>query len=174
MTDPDRKVCPCGATVSHPIHARGCANGQLQRTYRRGLRIHSTRATRAAIAGTIGGLCGATSLRVGMIGVGVDEDALIAAVDLVGRSGAREAEIGWLHDDVPPAEAGWYATATYRGAKLIAEGPGPVEAAEALARRILDGGMCNHCKKPIALGGELSLHACRWTRMGRSWQRGCE
>jgi len=36
---------------------------QLQRrVYRRGLRIQSRRATRAVLAGTVGGLCGAVSL----------------------------------------------------------------------------------------------------------------
>lgn len=39
---------------------------------------------------------------------------MIACVDLVGRCGAREFEIGYLHDDVPVAQAGWYASAFYR------------------------------------------------------------
>lgn len=60
-----------------------------------------------------------------------DEDALIAGVDLVGRTGATDFEVGYLHDDVPVAEAGWYAKAQYRGARLTAEDhPGPVEAVE--------------------------------------------
>ncbi len=103
-----------------------------------------------------------------------DQDALIAAVDLVGRSGATDCEIGWLHDDVPIEEAGWYATATYRGAKLTAEDHrGPVEAAEALGRRVLKGGTCAHCHKPVSLNA-VSSNVCRWTRMGSRWKRGCE
>ena len=104
-----------------------------------------------------------------------DQDALIAAVDLVGRSGARDVEIGWLHDDVPSEQAGWYATATYQGAKLMADDhPGPIEAAEALTRRVLDGATCAHCHKPVRLDDELALSACRWTRQGARWARGCE
>lgn len=104
-----------------------------------------------------------------------DEHALIAAVDLVGRSGARQFQVGYLHDNVPADQAGWYATAVYRGAKLIAENhKGPVEAAEALARRVLDGGHCAHCHKPVALGDTVALSACRWTRHGARWVRGCE
>lgn len=104
-----------------------------------------------------------------------DEDALTAACDLVGRSGARQLELGYLHDDVPVEEAGWYATARYRGAKLIVEDHrSPVEAAEALARRILDGGTCAHCHKPVRLDDRLALGSCRWTRHGARWARGCE
>jgi len=43
--------------------------------------------------------------------VNLDEDALIAAADLVGRTGATGFEIGYLHDDVPAEKAGWYAHA---------------------------------------------------------------
>ncbi len=31
----------------------------------------------------------------------LDEDALIAATDLVGRTGAKEFQIGYLNDDPP-------------------------------------------------------------------------
>lgn len=104
-----------------------------------------------------------------------DEDAVLAACDLVGRSGATGFEIGYLHDDVPSEQAGWYATAQYRGARLIADDHrGPVEAAEALARRVLDGATCAHCDKPIRLDDRLAVNACRWTRTGARWVRGCE
>ena len=105
----------------------------------------------------------------------IDEDALVAAIDLVGRSGARDVEIGYLHEGVPLDQAGWYATATYKGAKLIADDhKDPVAASEALARRILDGGQCAHCRKPIALGGPPDPAVCRWTRRGPRWVRACE
>lgn len=126
----------------------------------------------------------------------IDEDALVAAADLVGRSGASKLEFGWLHDDVPVAEAGWWAHAQYQGARIMVENqPGPVEAAEALARRILEGGRCAHCGGLVALSdrGAVAFEnvtmadgstwtvaearaagQCRWTRMGRRWKRGCE
>ncbi|MDQ3432039.1 MAG: hypothetical protein M3467_07455, partial [Actinomycetota bacterium] len=46
----------------------------------------------------------------------------------------------------------------------------PVEAAEALARRLLDGGVCAHCGRTVSLS---TGPGCRWTRMGRTWVRGC-
>lgn len=123
----------------------------------------------------------------------IDQDAVVAAADLVGRAGARQFECGYLDDD--PAKADWYATATLKGAKIIVEDhPGPVEACEALARRILEGGKCAHCGGLVALSdngavafGEAVMAdgstwtaeeaaeagQCRWMRMGDRWVRGC-
>jgi hypothetical protein len=79
-----------------------------------------------------------------------DQDALVAAIDLVGRSGAHSVEVGYLHDDVPVEEAGWYAQCSFRGARLIEENyRDPVQAAEALARRLLNGALCRRCGELI-------------------------
>lgn len=127
----------------------------------------------------------------------LDEDAVIAAVDLVGRTGATELEFGHLHDDVPVAEADWYASAKYRGARVTVEHEThPVRALEGLARRLLDGGKCIHCGRLVTLFDEgVTLYpgasytdgsgapseaevrrtgGCRWRRVGRRWERGCE
>lgn len=102
--------------------------------------------------------------------------AVIAAADLCGRSGAKQFEIGYLHDDVPMAEAGWYATALYNGAKVIGEGHGPEQAADALARKILHGGLCLDC------GGKINVHPRQGHWSGREcvqkrhrdrWVKGC-
>lgn len=124
---------------------------------------------------------------------GVDQDAVVAAADLVGRTGATGFEIGYLHDDVPNEEAGWYASAQYRGARIIEESSGPTEAAEALARRLLTGARCK-CGKLVALSDSGAVAyddvtmadgtkwtvdkaraagQCRWRRMGARWQQGC-
>lgn len=123
-----------------------------------------------------------------------DQDALLAAVDLIGRTGSKEFQIGYLHDDVPIDKAGWWAHATYKGARISVEDHhGPIEAAEALARRILVGGRCK-CGKLVALSddGAMAYNGllpdgsrwtvedaraagqCRWRRYGRRWQQGCE
>jgi len=126
----------------------------------------------------------------------LDQDAGVAAVDLIGRTGARELKFGYLHDDVPSEEAGWYAHAQYRGARVTEEDHrGPVEALEALARRLLTGGRCTHCGGLVALSDDGALAypgshmadgtvwteaqiraagQCRWTRVGPAWRRGCE
>lgn len=126
---------------------------------------------------------------------GLDEDELIACVDLIGRTGARGFEVGYLHDDVPIAEAGWYAHAQYRGARITAEDhPSPVAAAKALASRILTGAKCKGCGKLVALADDgafayfrstlldgtrwnaadaAAAGQCRWERVGKRWEMGC-
>ena len=125
-----------------------------------------------------------------------DEDELLAAVELVGRCGARNFETGYVHDDVPIADAGWYAHAQFKGVRIIEEDhASPIDAVYALAVRLLAGAMCNHCKGLIALtpdGAFAFEHAhlldgtpwnveqvadlpqCHWKRVGQHWVRGCE
>lgn len=63
-------------------------------------------------------------------------DAVIACADLVGRAGATQFKLGYLHDDVPIEEAGWYAHAQYRGARItVDDRRSPSEAALAFAER---------------------------------------
>jgi hypothetical protein len=128
--------------------------------------------------------------------VPLDEDALTAGVELVGRTGATNFEVGYLHDDVPIEKAGWWAKAQYRGTRITVENqPGPAEAVEALAERILTSAKCMHCGGLVTLrpdgalayvGGRFldgteitedlarSMPQCRWRRVGPRWQRGCE
>jgi hypothetical protein len=122
-----------------------------------------------------------------------DRQAIVACADLVGRSGARNFQIGYLHDDVPAELAGWYAHASYKGARISEENhPGPTQAAEALAVRLLTGGKCR-CGKLVALGrdGAMAYDAsmadgsrwsvaeaaeagqCLWERRGEKWWPGC-
>ena len=123
-----------------------------------------------------------------------DQDAVLTCADLIGRTGAKNFEIGYLHDDVPVEQAGWYAHAQFRGARIIAEDqPGPAEAAEALARQVLSGGQCR-CGRLAVLstrGGVVFPGAvmtdgtqwtaeearaagqCLWQRHGRRWDPSC-
>lgn len=102
----------------------------------------------------------------------LDQDEVDAAADLVGRTGAKSLEVGYLWDDVPAEEAGWYAQVQYQGARIVVEDKtGPVEALMALARRLLDGAMCAHCEKEVSLRDGVG---CRWRREGNKWKRGCE
>ena len=106
----------------------------------------------------------------------LDEDALYAAADLIGRTGATELQFGYLHDGVPVAEAAWWAHAQYRGARVVVEDHrDPVAAIEALARRLLTGGRCTHCGGETVLSGDGSSPIqCRYRRVGARWVRGCE
>ena len=99
-------------------------------------------------------------------------DTVVACADLVGRAGASGFEIGYLHDDVPVEEAGWYATASYQGARIMAEDHrSPGGAAMALAERLLIGATCR-CRQPVALSDVAA--GCRWELVGQRWEPGCD
>jgi len=105
----------------------------------------------------------------------IDDDAVKACADLVGRTGASQFQIGFVHDNVPVEEAGWYAHAQYRGARLTTTSDyrGPAEAADALSRRILHGGNCG-CGKPTTLQDGRDVRKwCRWRREGDRWVSAC-
>lgn len=104
----------------------------------------------------------------------LDGDALDAAVDVIGRTGAKAFEVGYARDGVPAEHAQWYAHAQYQGVRVMVENRrSPVDAAEALARRLLAGGRCTHCNGTITLSGPAGASICRWTRRGPRWERGC-
>lgn len=99
-------------------------------------------------------------------------DVVAACADLVGRAGAREFELGYLHDDVPAEEAGWYAHAQYRGTRVTAEDHrSPSSAALALAERLLRGAACR-CGQRVTLAD--GVDGCRWRLAGARWEPGCD
>lgn len=122
---------------------------------------------------------------------------LTAGVTLIGHTGAKTLEIGYLHDDVPADQAGWWASAQYQGAKLTVEDHrSPADAVEALAEKILTGGRCQWCQGLVALGtaGAVAypgspmvdgtvmpsdpeqiraLGQCLWRLRGDRWEPGC-
>lgn len=102
----------------------------------------------------------------------LNSDVIVACADLVGRAGARDFEIGYLHDDVPLEEAGWYATAGYKGARIMTdEHRSPDAAALALATRLLSGATCR-CLKTVTLSD--GVDGCRWQLSGQRWEPGCD
>lgn len=100
-------------------------------------------------------------------------DLVIAAADLVGRTGATQFQIGFMHEDVPADEAGWYASAWYQGARVtVGEQRSPMDAADGLARRLLRGARCG-CGRKVALHGIGKPSECRWRREGPVWVSAC-
>ena len=121
-------------------------------------------------------------------------DPVLACADLVGRTGAKSWEIGYLHDDVPVEEAGWWCSAIFRGNKVIVmDQPHPVAAAMALANRLLTGAKCR-CGRLVALRSDGAVAygetymadgstwtyeqarvagQCLWRLVGRRWEPSC-
>ena len=104
-----------------------------------------------------------------------DEPLLLAAVDMIGRTGAKNLEIGFDDDN----EDLWYAQATYGKSKVIVEGfDNPVKATEALVRKLMHGGRCTHCGKMVTLeDGMHSKRYCYYALVdingGKKWMRKC-
>jgi hypothetical protein len=102
----------------------------------------------------------------------MNDDVVMACADLVGRSGASGFEIGYLHDDVPIEEAGWHASAQFKGARIMVQDQrSPTGAALALSERLLRGAACR-CLKPVTLSD--SAEGCRWRLVGKRWEPGCD
>ncbi len=109
----------------------------------------------------------------------LDEDAMFAGIDVIGRMNARGLEIGHLNDDVPPELADWYATAMWNGRKVFSDHhTSPEGAVDALARQLLNGGRCAYCGHTVTTGipsrrDRRRRRWCVWARVGRTWVRGC-
>jgi hypothetical protein len=99
----------------------------------------------------------------------MDEELLIAATDLVRRTGCIDLEVGHSDD----AGRKWYAVARYQGAKIIYESTGPDLAAFGLAVKLIDGGRCK-CGRLASLVGDSDPGHCRWSREGKRFNSDCD
>lgn len=98
-------------------------------------------------------------------------NAVVACADLAGRTGAKSFNIGYLDDEAPYK---WYAEALYKGARLFSdEYNNPNDAADALARRLLEGGTCTNCKRETS-ATNASKRYCYWYRIDSAWIRSCD
>jgi hypothetical protein len=104
-----------------------------------------------------------------------DQDALLAAIDLFSRCGITNVDVGFRHENVAITEADWYCAATFAGARIVADHhKGAVEACEALARQLLNGSGCIHCRRVLSLSAPRELEqVCCWRRQGERWVPGC-
>jgi hypothetical protein len=120
-----------------------------------------------------------------------DDDITKAALELVGRTGATNLEIGY--DERQDRPSTWYAHAHYGDRRIAVDGhPDPGAAVQALATRLLHGGRCIGCTKLVAMSdGPVPIPArmlddssvdpeeektrglCRWSRVGPHWVAGC-
>lgn len=102
----------------------------------------------------------------------INEDILAATVHLADRCGARDFEIGHLHDDVPVEDAAWFASVSFQGARITADNHrSPTAAALALAERLLSGATCR-CRRPVTISD--GQDGCRWRLVGERWEPGCD
>lgn len=103
--------------------------------------------------------------------VDMNTDAVAACADLVGRAGAKAFEIGYVHEDVPSEQAGWWASAQFQGARILVEDHRSSDAAaDALVVRMLTGADCR-CGRTVTL--TAAKGCCPWALVGRKWLPGC-
>lgn len=93
-----------------------------------------------------------------------EDPKLIAACDMLRRTGAAEIQIRYSDDEKPVV---WFAVALYRAGGGLpqptgpvntwetAAGHGPVEALLRLCERVVDGGTCAHCGRPSMFHADL-------------------
>lgn len=129
-----------------------------------------------------------------------DNEVIAASVNLFTRCGAQEFDYGHMLENVPSEDADWYAYVGFRGSRITVEHQrGPVQALDALAARVLDGGMCTTCTRicttrpdgvmvrdtvHVHTGAKVSQEeaaanverngACHWVRDGDHWYSGCD
>jgi hypothetical protein len=78
---------------------------------------------------------------------------LVAAVELIGHTGARGFEIAFDDECGAPEKVMWHATATYQGAKVWSRHyPYPAQAAEELLVKLMNGGLCKKCGLTTVVG----------------------
>ena len=80
---------------------------------------------------------------------------LVAAVDLIARTGATRFDMRYSEDDSDDGDPGpvvWIAIATYADRKVeCAASVTPLRAVLRLAETLIDGGTCTHCKRPTGI-----------------------
>lgn len=106
----------------------------------------------------------------------------IAALDLVGRTGAKWTQIRYSDDEEPVV---WFIVAGYekdgRKGHQVGASFDPVTAALALLDQLIDGARCTHCNKPsgvVADPGDIPFGSviC-WYQYDpelQTFRRGCE
>lgn len=78
---------------------------------------------------------------------GLDDRKLVALVDLIGRTGAKDFAIQWTELERQPPKVAWIASASHGKHLTIGAALEPVQAAYRLAEQLIDGGECTHCHR---------------------------
>jgi hypothetical protein len=115
----------------------------------------------------------------------IDDAKMLAGIQLLERTGAREFRIGYSHDDDGEPTV-WYAVASWRGGAEASGALDPVTAVLRLCEQVIDGGTCTHCQRPTIfdfddpsddahLALAAALGCCyAWDPELATFRRGCE
>lgn len=81
------------------------------------------------------------------------DDRFVAAVELIGRTGAAEFQVRYTDDEQPVV---WICAAKWKDHWEAAGGMTPLQAAIRLLEAVIDGGQCAHCKRPSGVSDDFS------------------
>lgn len=114
----------------------------------------------------------------------------IAAIDMIGRTGARSTQIRWSDDEEPTV---WFVVVEHligpdgrpapEGKQHfdVAAGITPLDAAMRLCDQLIDGGHCVHCNRPTGFSHDFERmpadHLICWYQWDpelSTFRRGCE
>lgn len=126
-----------------------------------------------------------------MTDAGAVDPRLVGAVDLLGRTGAKETQVRYCDEEQPVV---WMVAALYDVVPVddpdaagvehweVAAALEPVRAALRLCELVIDGGRCRHCHRPTGLEPDhietmpFNRAVCwyQWDPELRTFRRGCE
>jgi hypothetical protein len=107
-----------------------------------------------------------------------NDPRFVAAVQLIGRTGADEFQMRFSPEDEPPIT--WTALGRWDKAWECASAMSPVVAVFRLCNEVIDGGECQYCHRPA--GFEESIEPTlmdslicwyQWDPSTKTFQRGC-
>lgn len=106
-----------------------------------------------------------------------EDPRMIAAVDLIGRTGAEEFSLRYSDDDEPVV---WMAIAKWGSHWEAAASIDPLQAVFRLCDQVIDGGVCQHCNRPSGFEPSidpmpLAEMVCwyQWDPELKTFRRGC-
>jgi hypothetical protein len=88
------------------------------------------------------------------------DERFTPAVDMIGRTGARQFQIRYCEEEEPTV---WMAAARWDDHWEVAASLDPVTALFRLCEQIVDGGTCMHCHRPT--GFHVDFHRMPWEQL---------
>lgn len=86
---------------------------------------------------------------------------VVAAVELLGRTGVSDVEFAYDNDDAYPEKVLWWAKGNWRGTRVYsAHFPYPAHALEDVLAKVVNGGKCGRCGNTTVVGLALDGAYC--------------
>jgi hypothetical protein len=89
---------------------------------------------------------------------------VVAAIELLGRTGVSDVEFAYDEEDAYPNKVLWWAKGNWKGHRVYsAHFPYPAQALEDVLSRVINGGTCGRCGRTTVVGVLLDGEYCCFT-----------